>query len=311
MSPLVNTKKTAKKETKTPLRYAGGKTKAIKILSSHLEDIGIPDKIISPFIGGGSLESVWSSKYGVKVEGYDVFHALVNFWQQLLVNPRELSDFLETLPPTKEKYAEVKELLMCWNYTQEMLAGWRTDYYVRDPINLSSLESAGYYFFNHNLSYGPMYLGWMSKIYENQDKWDKCVRRVREYSNPMLSVSEASFEEVIENNSKEFLYLDPPYLLEKDADNKMFKGIYPNANIDVHHSSFNHELLRDLLLKHKGQFMLSYNNCETIREYYSDFELYYPNWHYSYALGETRIGKNKQEVGNAPKQSHEILVIKR
>ena len=176
---------------------------------------------------------------------------------------------------------------------------------------MSKLEAAGYYYFNHNLSYGPMYLGWMSKIYEDQAKWDKCVTKIRNYNNPTLSVTEASFGDVIENNQKEFLYLDPPYFLEKDADNKMFKGIYPNANIDVHHSGFNHELLRDLLLKHKGPFMLSYNNCETIREYYSDFELHYPNWHYSYALGETRVGKNKQEVGNTPKQSHEILIIKR
>jgi len=28
------------------------------------------------------------------------------------------------------------------------------------------------------------------------------------------------------------------------------------------------------------------------------------------SLGETRIGKNKEEVGNKPKESHEILVVK-
>ncbi len=56
--------------------------------------------------------------------------------------------------------------------------------------------------------------------------------------------------------------------------------------------------------------MLSYNNCETIREYYKDFELRYPSWSYSFGNGETRIGKNKQEVGNTPKESHEILIIK-
>ena len=49
---------------------------------------------------------------------------------------------------------------------------------------------------------------------------------------------------------------------------------------------------------------------KTIREYYKDFDLYYPSWHYSYGVGETRIGKNKQEVGNTPKESHEILIVK-
>jgi DNA adenine methylase len=105
-----------------------------------------------------------------------------------------------------------------------------------------------------------------------------------------------------------FYTLDPPYYLQKDKDNKMFKGIYPNANIDVHHSGFDHELLRDLLHSHKGKFVLSYNDCETIREYYKGFHFEFPEWHYSYALGETRIGKNKES--NEPKKSHEILIIK-
>jgi DNA adenine methylase len=191
-----------------------------------------------------------------------------------------------------------------------MLKDWKTDHYKRDAISLDDITAAAYYYFNHNLSYGPMYLGWMSKIYESQTKWDKMVSNIRSYKNPQLNVKKGSFGDVIEDNQNEFLYLDPPYYLEKDSDNKMFKGIYPNANIDVHHSGFDHELLRDRLHNHKGNFILSYNNCETIREYYKDFDLYYPEWHYSYALGETRIGKNKEEVGNKPKESHEILVVK-
>jgi DNA adenine methylase len=108
------------------------------------------------------------------------------------------------------------------------------------------------------------------------------------------------------------LYLDPPYFLEKDSDNKMFTGIYPMRNIPVHHDGFNHELLRDILKKHKGKFVLSYNNCETIRDYYSDFEFFYPEWNYSMGNGETRIGKNREEMGiTNSKESHEILIVKR
>jgi DNA adenine methylase len=107
--------------------------------------------------------------------------------------------------------------------------------------------------------------------------------------------------------------LDPPYFLEKDSDNKMHKGMYPMKNIDVHHSGFDHELLRDLLLNHNGDFVLSYNNCETIREYYKDFEFYFPEWNYSMSNGEKRIGKNRIELNNSEivKKSHEILIVKR
>lgn len=297
---------------KTPIRYAGGKSKAYKIITEYIPKLPYPKRIISPFIGGGSLESKWSSELDIPVYGFDIFHALVNFWNTLLDSPNELADALQQLTPTKEKYAEIKERLVQWDYTQEMLKDWSTNHYKRDPISLDNITAAAYYYFNHNLSYGPMYMGWMSKIYESQTKWDKMVHYIRSYRNPNLHVEEQTFDQVIPNYPDDLIYLDPPYYLDKDSDNKMLKGMYPNCNIDVHHKGFDHEKLRDQLHNHKGSFILSYNNCETIREYYSDFDLYYPEWHYSYQAGETRVGKHKKERGvdHNKKESHEILIVK-
>jgi DNA adenine methylase len=289
---------------KTCLRYAGGKTKAFKYINPY---VTTEDKVVSPFIGGGSMESQWAKDK--QVIGYDVFKPLTIWWNQLLTNNTALADELSKLSADKETYNYIKGKLLCWDYTQDMLSNWKTDYYVREPITLTDLEVATYYYHNHQLSYGPMYLGWMSKIYQDNNKWNRMIDKIQRYDNPNLSVFNNTFDEVIPNHSRDFLYLDPPYYLTQDGDNKMFKGIYPNANIDVHHTGFNHELLRDLLHSHKGKFVLSYNNCATIREYYKDFELVYPSWHYSYALGEKRIGANK--VDNTPKESHEILIIKR
>ena len=297
---------------KTPNRYGGGKSKAYKIITEYIPKLPYPQRIISPFIGGGSLESKWSSELDIPVYGFDIFDALINFWSVLLSRPNDLADRLRELKPTKEEYEKVKEILLRWGYTQDMLKDWHTDYYKREPIELSELDAAAYYFFNHNLSYGPMYLGWMSKIYQSQTKWDKMTHYIGSYRNPNLEVCKASFDEIIPNYPNDLIYLDPPYYLKKDDDNKMLKGMYPNCNIDVHHTGFNHELLRDLLHNHKGTFILSYNNCETIREYYKDFTLVYPEWHYSYQAGETRVGKYKKERGveHNKKESHEILIIK-
>ena len=297
---------------KTPIRYAGGKSKAYKIITEYIPKLPYPQRIISPFIGGGSLESKWSSELDIPVYGFDIFDALINFWSVLLSRPNDLADRLRELKPTKEEYEKVKEILLRWGYTQDMLKDWHTDCYKREPIELSELDAAAYYFFNHNLSYGPMYLGWMSKIYQSQTKWDKMTHYIGSYRNPNLEVCKASFDEIIPNYPNDLIYLDPPYYLKKDDDNKMLKGMYPNCNIDVHHTGFNHELLRDLLHNHKGTFILSYNNCETIREYYKDFTLVYPEWHYSYQAGETRVGKYKKERGveHNKKESHEILIVK-
>ena len=230
----------------------------------------------------------------------------------IISRPNDLADKLRELKPTKKEYENIKEILLKWDYTQDMLKDWHTDYYKREAIQLSELDAAAYYYHNHNLSYGPMYLGWMSKIYQSQTKWDKMTNYIGSYRNPNLKVSKASFDEVIPDYPDDLIYLDPPYYLKKDDDNKMLKGMYPNCNIDVHHTGFNHELLRDLLHNHKGTFILSYNNCATIREYYKDFTLVYPEWHYSYQAGETRVGKYKKERGveHNKKESHEILIIK-
>ncbi|MCR8966447.1 hypothetical protein [Mycoplasma zalophidermidis] len=82
-------------------------------------------------------------------------------------------------------------------------------------------------------------------------------------------------------------------------------------NIPVHHNGFNHKLLADLLKNHKGGFILSYNDCKTIRELYKDCKIVEVSWQYTMGQGETRIGKNRQEINNSHiKQSSEILIIK-
>lgn len=294
---------------KTPIRYAGGKTRAIKIISPYLDN---ETKIVSPFMGGGSLEVNWAKK-GIEVIGYDLFDALVNFWNVLLNNREELVEKLKTISPTPQEYNRIKEILMTWENTQEMLKGWKTDHYKRDEvITLDDVTAAAYYYFNHNTSYGPGYLGWGSSVYLKQDKWDTMIKNMDKFIVPTLSVKQGSFEEVLPNHTEDTLYLDPPYYLEKDKDNKMFTGIYPMRNIPIHHNGFDHEKLRDLLKEHKGKFVLSYNNCETIREYYKDFEQVFPTWNYSMGNGETRIGKNREEAGiTNSKDSHEILIINR
>lgn len=297
------------KKGKTPLRYAGGKSRAIKLITPYVNDY---DKIVSPFMGGGSLEVHWASM-GKEVIGYDIFDALVNFWNQLLTNKEQLVVKLKEIQPTSENFNIVKEILMTWDKTQIMLSEWKTDHYKREnQVILDNVTAASYYYFNHNTSYGPGYLGWGSSVYLNSKKWDDMIDKISKLELPTLKVSEGSFEDVIPKHSDDFLYLDPPYYLEKDLDNKMFTGIYPMRNIPIHHNGFDHKLLCELLKKHKGGFVLSYNNCETIRELYKEFEFHYPSWNYSMGNGETRIGKNRTEAGiKNTKDSHEILIVKR
>ena len=294
---------------RTPIRYAGGKSRAYDFISSYIPFWPRPKRIISPFMGGGSLEVRWAHEMGIKVEAFDVFDVLTNYWQHQIHHPKRLYDILKGLEPTKEQYDEIKDILLHWDKVQDMFKDWKTDYYDRKSTPLDDELGAAYYWFNHNLSYGPMFLGWFSSIYlKKESLYENSLKRVRDFSCPNLSVKQSSFDKVIPNYKKDFIYADPPYYMEKSEDNKMFKAIYPNSNFALHHLHFDHELLRDQLHSHEGKFLLSYNDCDWVRENYKDFKFKTPEWAYSYGQGETRIGKNKKN--NDPKQSHEILIIK-
>ena len=277
-----------------PLRYAGGKSLAVGHVVEQLP-AGLT-RLVSPFVGGASVEIACARELGVQVKGYDVFEILTDYWQAQLTSPVELAQRIAEWEPTKEVYASVKKRLKGhWDATQ--------------PIE-DRLELAAHYWFNHNLSYGPGFLGWMSGIYEEPDRFQRLLDKVRTFHCPGLSVEQGSFEDTIPRHMDDFLYCDPPYYL--DGDSRMFRGIYPQRNFPVHHKGFKHELLRDLLERHRGGFVLSYNDCSTVREWYADYRIVEVEWQYTLGQGETRIGKNRLEnsADGYVKDSHELLIVK-
>ena len=280
-----------KRYSGAPLRYAGGKSRAVgHILERFPDDLPL---LVSPFFGGGSVEIAAARELGVEVRGYDVFAILVNFWQVVLRDPGGLAAMLTDYPPTKAHYRAIKTRLK---------QHWEDEAKIDDPSEL-----AAHYWFNHNLSYGPGFLGWMSTIYSCPKRYERLVDKLRQFECPLLSVDHGSFAQTIPSHRHDFLYCDPPYYLE---DGKMFRGIYPQRNFPVHHKGFDHLLLSRLLKEHRGGFVLSYNDCRTIRELYSAFKIVEVRWQYTLGQGETRIGKNRRESGtDHVKKSHEILII--
>ena len=277
-----------------PLRYAGGKSLAVGHIIERLPDN--VEKLVSPFFGGGSVEIACAKELGVSVQGYDVFDILTNYWQKQLYSPLRLAERILEWSPDKSTYSLVKKRL-------------RGHWEGVAPID-DNLDLAAHYWFNHNLSYGPGFLGWMSKIYEDVTRFERLVEKVRSFRCPQLKIGTGSFENTIPNHREDFLYCDPPYYL--DGDSRMFKGIYPQRNFPIHHNGFDHELLRDLLYDHQGGFILSYNDCEAIREWYSRFTIVEVEWQYTLGQGETRIGKNRIVNGSYHhvKNSHELLIVK-
>lgn len=287
----------------SPIRYPGGKSQAVGYIVELLPDN--IDLVVSPFIGGGSVEIALAKELGIKVIAFDIFDILVNFWQIILnkTTKEKLVNNLYKFKPNEKTFKEVKDTLTKhWRFVQYNEGS--KDNLIEDKVELATL-----YFFNYQLSYGPGFLGWSSKVYLNEKSYSKILKKLEEFEVNNLEVHQADFREVLPRYKDRFLYLDPPYYIGPDS--KMFKGIYPQRNFPIHHNNFPHETLRDMLRDHKGGFILSYNDCETIRNYYKDYKFIFPKWHYSMGLGEKRIGKYRKERNQETnkKESHEILIF--
>jgi len=308
---------TYKRVSLSPLRYAGGKSNAVGLILEHLPALK-GRKIVSPFFGGGSFELVLATLLGYEVIGYDIFGILVNFWKQFLEQPDALADELAKLVPDAENYTRNRHILLSfWDKVKPATLQYVTKNKLelsdeeKTRLDSSELLQAAYYYYNMQLSYGPMFLGWGSSVYLRKEKYEGIVANIRKgsgHSQGSISVRCADFATAIEAHPNDFLFLDPPYYMGEGS--KMFKGMYPNCNFAIHHNDFRHEHLRDLLKAHKGGFFMTYNDCPTIREWYSEFKQVFPVWQYTYGQGEKRLGKNRIAGTNDNlKESHEIFII--
>jgi len=316
LKKISNKNGTFKRQCISPLRYAGGKSKAIGLILSNFPTLK-NKKVVSPFFGGGSVELCLSQELDIEVVGYDIFGILVNFWNVLINNKDEFVEQLKKFEITEEEFTYNRHVLL--NYWDRCQKPADLVYKTKAKVELKekdltlldddALLQAVYYYYNMTLSFGPMFLGWPSSNEIDKAKFDRRIQKLEKMKLKNLSVSCADFEEVLEKHIDDFLFLDPPYYLEGDS--KMFKGMYPNCNFAIHHNNFNHARLAELLKKHRGGFLMTYNNCTPIREMYAGCKFEYPEWQYTYGQGETRIGKNRKnsEEGNNKKESHEIFII--
>jgi DNA adenine methylase len=245
---------------KSPLRYPGGKSRAVKHILP-LFPAGV-SKVVSPFMGGGSVE-INLANQGINVFAYDKFSPLIFCWQLINYAPVEFASVIKkNYPLTKASfYREQKRycsLLEADNFME-----------VR-------LELALWFFILNRSSFNGTTL---SGGCSNPSKrfTQSSIDRVRNWQKlDNLKVGYADFKESLNAHRDAFIFADPPYLIKSNL-----YGI--NGS---HHKNFDHQGLFDLLNKRDG-WILCYNDCSTIRELYKGFKTVEPEWSYG-------MGKNKK-----------------
>ena len=253
--------KQSKSYLRSPLRYPGGKSRAVvQILELLPQEL---DALCSPFFGGGSVELACASS-GVEVSGYDAFEPLVNFWQVLLEDAEALAKLVEEYHPLSRSrfYSLQKHYFGISERTQKAAAFF--------ALNRSSYSGT-------TLS-GGMSLG-------HKRFTESAIERLANFGIDNLTVKHADFRESIPDNPDTFLYLDPPY-----ANGEKLYGDRGDM-----HENFDHIALANLLRDRSG-WVLSYNDCEMIRDLYRDNIFVEAEW--AYGMNNTRL-------------SNEVIVLSR
>lgn len=244
---------------KTLLRYPGGKSRAVKFLEECIPE-GV-EEVCSPFIGGGSFEIHLANK-GINIKGYDSFYPLVLFWNKAKNNPKELSDKVRRMYPiSREEFKEMQQK-------------------IREEQN--DLEVAAmFYVLNRSSFSGTTLSGGMSKGHPRFTL--SSIERLEKIKYERITVECKSFEESIKENVDMFLYCDPPYVVDSSL-----YGVKGDK-----HRGFNHSKLFEILRERDG-WVLSYNDCEYIRDLYKGYKIIEAHWTY---------GMNKN------KESSEIIIL--
>ena len=255
------------KSLKTPLRYPGGKSKAIKTLSQWYP------KIISeyrePFIGGGSIAiDITKSNPNIQIWVNDLYVPLYNFWVQLRDNGDELS----------ERVREEKQNTLDEGDGDKVTAKAKElfNQYKEEIDKYTNLEKAVAFFIINKCSYsGLTENSTFSPTASNSNFSLVGADKLKEFSKLIKNwkITNINYSEVMgaDGSDDTFVFLDPPYDI---------KDFLYGKNREMH-KSFDHNLFAENVYKCKHKFMITYNVNIRLMQLYAQYELNFWNLRYS------------------------------
>lgn len=192
----------------------------------------------SPFFGGGTFELHCATSLGIRVHGADAFGPLVAFWKCLKADPPKLIRYCTKLVP-RDKNAY---MVLLRKMHDEAVSDW-----YRGAAFFDTIRTA----------YGGVVYG--SFMMREVPVLERAISRLGVVDMSNVKVSEKSFEKFIPAHADKWMYVDPPYYYQYK-----YYGTKTGQAL-----SFNHIKLHAVLQKHPC-WMLSYNDCDFVRDLYKD-----------------------------------------
>jgi len=254
---------------RSPLRYPGGKSKAIKQILPLIPKFS---SYREPLVGGGSLFVALKQLYPDRSYWInDLNYDLYLFWKYTQC---DIDKFVEVLCKIKKEYVDGRVLYNDYKHNWESLSDFdrAVRFFVLNRITFSgAIDSGGY-----------------SQESFDRRFTDSSIHRLSELQFVIndVKITNLDYQEIINAPGDDvFIYLDSPYYSTTRSKLYGTKG-------DLH-INFNHKRFADDVHRCNHQWLITYDDCPEVRDLFW-FGNIIP-WSFQY--GMNNVKKEKAAIG--------------
>ncbi|MDR3093281.1 MAG: DNA adenine methylase [Bacteroidales bacterium] len=246
---------------KSPLRYPGGKSKAVVHISKLIPCF---EEFREPFLGSGAVFVYLKQQHPNKRFWInDLCSELYKFWVTAQKNTNTLID----------KIYEWHNIHLTGKELYQFLKG--------NMNNFTDLECAAAFFILNRITFSGTTLsgGFSRHAFENRFT-ESSIQRIRQLTGIVngTTITNYDYEKLLKTTgSNVFIYLDPPYY---SATKSALYG--KNGNL---HKTFDHIRFAENMRNCRHKWLITYDDCEYIRNLFSFASII--TWNQTYSMRNT------------------------
>lgn len=264
-------------KAKSPLRYPGGKSKALKKIIPIIVEVNNFEEFREPMVGGGSvffaIKQIFpDKKYWIN----DINKNLCLFYKYYKEEPEKLIKEIKTI---KKLHKEGRVLYSNFIKNYKKLDNFQkaSRFFILNRITFSGLTEAG---------------GYSEEAFVKRFT-DSSIQRLSNASSLLkgTKITNKNYSELIKANGKKtFIFLDPPYM--SNSKSKLYgkRGCF--------HEGFNHKKLSADMKKCEHKWLITYDNTPEVRKLFSFAYIY--KWKLQYAMNNHN--------GNSSSKGKELFI---
>jgi len=240
------------KSLKTPLRYPGGKSRAVVKLLQFLPDLTQVKEFREPFLGGGSVSLEITKRYpNIEIWVNDLYEPLYNFWCELQHNGQDLQDAIWS---KKNKYPDRDTARTLFNESKKI---------INDEEESNFVKACAFYIVNKCSFSGLTESSSFSPQASESNFSFAGIDRLSEYSELIQNwtITNLSYERMLSDEKNVFIYLDPPYDIKDNLYGK--KGGM--------HKSFDHDAFANWCDGYTSPMLISYNSNQIVKDRFKEW----------------------------------------